>query len=153
MDILNKKIRLYLRYSCFISVNLPITHCLLRDLTVFLHDTEFSGPSCLACRDPAVGCLSGWWNWCIFLCILITCLTCVYHAKFLCWYTTDVYRFVVSPRYCPRSLRSLSADAFYGCYANVNKTFVYNLKRTFTKVMNSTKLFKITHHHTPGTRS
>ena len=35
----------------------------------------------------------------------------------------------------------VSADAFYGCYANVNKTFVYILKRTFTKVMNSTKLF------------
>ncbi len=26
----------------------------LRDLSVFLHDIEFSGPSCLACRGPAI---------------------------------------------------------------------------------------------------
>ena len=55
------------------------------------------------------------------------------NAKLLCWCTTGVYWFVVWPRYWPRSARSLSADAFNGCYANVNKTFVYILKSTLSK--------------------
>ncbi len=41
----------------------------IRGLSVFLHATESSAPSCLACRDPA--CIKGCWNWCIFLPVCI----------------------------------------------------------------------------------